>query len=345
MKPQALSVWASVVLVGGLLALVGIAALAIGSVNVPFERTIAILLHQLRLTEEVTWTPMQATIILQVRFPRVLMAALVGGVLALSGAVMQGIFQNPMADPGLLGVSSGAALGAVLALTLGWAMQHHLIVPGCAFLGGLAAAGLVYGLATSGGKTPVATLLLSGVAVSSLGASLTSFILTRSRESMIREILFWLMGGLEASNWEHVRLTTPVVLLGVTIILFFTRDLDILLCGEQRALTLGVDAQWCRMLLLTLTTAVTAVVVSLSGTVGFVGLVVPHMLRLLVGPQHHRLLPVSFLGGALFLILADLVARVLVRPQEVRLGIISAFVGVPFFLYQLRTHRRGLDPL
>jgi iron complex transport system permease protein len=162
---------------------------------------------------------------------------------------------------------------------------------------------------------------------------------------MIREVLFWLMGGLEASSWEHVRLSTPVVLLGVTMLLFFTRALDILLCGEQRALTLGVDAQRCRMLLLTLATAVTAVVVSLSGTVGFVGLIVPHMLRLLVGPQHQRLLPVSFLGGALFLILADLVARVLVRPQEVRLGIITAFVGVPFFLYLLRTHRRGLDPL
>jgi iron complex transport system permease protein len=337
MKPQGMPAWASVALLSGLLGLVGVAALAIGSVSVPFEQTIAILLHQLHLTEDVTWTPMQATIILQVRFPRVLMAALVGGGLALSGAVMQGIFQNPMADPGLLGVSSGAALGAVLAITLGLAMQHYLMLPGFAFLGGLAAASVVYGLATSGGKTPIATLLLSGVAVSSLSAALTSFILTRSQYSMMREILFWLMGGLEASSWDHVRLTTPVVLLGVTIILLFTRDLDILLCGEQRALTLGVDAQWC--------TAVTAVVVSLSGTVGFVGLIVPHMLRLLVGPQHHRLLPVSFLGGALFLILADLVARVLVRPQEVRLGIITAFVGVPFFLYLLRTHRRGLDPL
>ena len=345
MKPQGVPAWASVVLLSGLLGLVGLAALAIGSVSVPFEQTIAILLRQLHLTEEVTWTPMQATIILQVRFPRVLMAALVGGGLALSGAVMQGIFQNPIADPGLLGVSSGAALGAVLAITLGLAMQHYLMLPGFAFLGGLAAASVVYGLATSGGKTPVATLLLSGVAVSSLSAAFTSFILTRSQYSMMREILFWLMGGLEASSWDHVRLTTPVVLLGVTIILLFTRDLDILLCGEQRALTLGVDAQWCRMVLLTLATAVTAVMVSLSGTVGFVGLIVPHMLRLLVGPQHHRLLPVSFLGGALFLILADLVARVLVRPQEVRLGIITAFVGVPFFLYLLRTHRRGLDPL
>src|SRR5262249_52297833 len=163
---------------------------------------------------------------------------------------------------------------------------------------GLLAAGVVYGLATSGGKTPVATLLLSGVAVSSLSSALTSFILTRSRDSMIREILFWLMGGLEASTWDQVRLTAPVVMLGVTMMLLFTRDLDILSCGEQRALTLGVDAQWCRLALLTLATAVTAMVVSLSGTVGFVGLIVPHMLRLLVGPQHHRLLPVSFLGGA-----------------------------------------------
>jgi iron complex transport system permease protein len=344
MKLQGLSAWTTVALIGGLLGLVILAALAIGSVNVPLAQTLAILLHHLHLSEDVTWTPTQATIILQVRLPRVLMAALVGGGLALSGTVMQGIFQNPMADPGLLGVSSGAALGAVLALTLGWAVQHYLVLPGCAFLGGLTAAGLVYGLATSGGKTPVATLLLSGVAMSSLGTALTSFILTRSRDSMIREILFWLMGGLEASTWEHVRLTTPVVLLGVTVIILFSRDLDILLCGEQRALTLGVDAQWCRMLLLILATAVTAVVVSVSGTVGFVGLIVPHMLRLLVGPQHHRLLPVSFLGGALFLILADLVARVLVRPQEVRLGIITAFVGVPFFLYLLRSHRRGLEP-
>jgi iron complex transport system permease protein len=345
MKLQGRPTWTPVLCLAGLLVCVGVAALAIGSVNVPFEQTVALLLHQLHLNDEVTWTPMQATIILQVRLPRVLMAALVGGGLALSGTVMQGIFQNPMADPGLLGVSSGAALGAVLALTLGWAAQHYLVLPGFAFLAGLAAAGLVYALATSGGKTPVATLLLSGVALSSLSAALTSFILTRSRESMIREILFWLMGGLEASTWEHVHLTTPVVLLGVVLILLFSRDLDILLCGDQRALTLGVDAQWCRLLLLTLATAVTAVVVSLSGTVGFVGLIVPHMLRLLVGPQHHRLLPVSFLGGALFLILADLVARVLVRPQEVRLGIITAFVGVPFFLYLLRTQRRGLESL
>jgi iron complex transport system permease protein len=345
MKPHGIPAWASVALLSGLLGLVGLTALAIGSVSVPFERTIATLLHQLHLTDDVTWTPMAATIILQVRFPRVLMAALMGGGLALSGAVMQGIFQNPMADPGLLGVSSGAALGAVLALTLGLALQHYLILPGCAFLGGLAAACLVYGLATAGGKTPVATLLLSGVAVSSLSAALTSFILTRSRDSMIREILFWLMGGLEASSWDHVRLTTPVVLLGVVLILLFTRDLDILLCGEQRALTLGVDAQWCRLLLLTLATAVTAVVTSLSGTVGFVGLNVPHMLRLLVGPQHDRLLPASLLGGALFLILADLAARVLVRPQEVHLGIVMAFIGVPFFLYLLRTNRGGLESL
>jgi iron complex transport system permease protein len=325
--------------------MVGLMALAIGSVNVPFGQTIALLLHQLHLAEEGTWTATQAAVILHIRLPRILMAALVGGGLALSGVVMQGIFHNPMADPGLLGVSSGAVLGAVLALHLGLAMQHYLLLPGFAFLGALLAAGLVYGLATSGGKTPVATLLLSGVAINSLSVALTSFILGVSRDSMMREILFWLMGGLEASSWDHVRLTAPVVLLGVAIIGLFARDLDILLCGEQRALTLGVDAQWCRHLLLTVATAVTAVVVSFSGTVGFVGLIVPHMLRLLVGPQHHHLLPASFLGGALFLILADLVARVLVRPQELRLGVITAFVGVPFFLYLLRVNRRGLEPL
>jgi iron complex transport system permease protein len=345
MKPAGAISWFAVVLLAGLLGVVGIAALAIGSVNVPFGQTLALVLHRLHLADEGAWTATQAAVILQVRLPRVLMAGLAGGGLALSGAVMQGIFQNPMADPGLLGVSSGAALGAVLALHLGLAVQHYLLLPGFAFLGALVAVSLVYSVATSGGKTPVATLLLSGVAINALGVALTSFMLSVSRDSMMREILFWLMGGLEASSWDHVRLTAPVVLCGVALIVLFARDLDILLCGEQRALALGVDAPGCRHLLLTLATAVTAVVVSFSGAVGFVGLIVPHMLRLLVGPQHHRLLPSSFLAGASFLILADLVARVLVRPQEVRLGVITALVGVPFFLYLLRTNRRGLEPL
>jgi iron complex transport system permease protein len=344
MKPFGATPWVSALLLASLLGIASLAALSIGSVNVPFEQTIALLLHRLHLVDEGTWTVTQATIILQVRLPRVLMAGLAGGGLALSGSVMQGIFQNPMADPGLLGVSSGAALGAVLALHLGLAAQHYLLLPGFAFLGALVAVSLVYGMATASGKTPIATLLLSGVAINSLSVAMTSFILTTSRDSTLRQILFWLMGGLEASSWDHVRLTTPVVLCGAAIIVLFARDLDILLCGDQRALTLGVDAQWCRHLLLSVTTAVTAVVVSFSGTVGFVGLIVPHMLRLLVGPQHHRLLPASFMGGALFLILADLVARVLVRSQELRLGVITAFVGVPFFLYLLRTNRRQLEP-
>jgi iron complex transport system permease protein len=329
----------------GVLLLVGVMALAIGSVSVPFGQIVSLVLHRLHLAEGGSWTTTQAAVIVQVRLPRVVMACVVGGGLALSGAVMQGIFHNPMADPGLLGVSSGAALGAVLALHLGLAAQHYLLLPGLAFLGALLAAITVYGMATSGGKTPIATLLLAGIAISSLSVALTSFILSTSREAVLREILFWLMGGLEASTWEHVRLSAPVVLVGAGIMFLFARDLDILLLGEGRALTLGVDTQRCRHILLTVATAITAVVVAFSGTIGFVGLVVPHMLRLLVGPNHHRLLPTSFLGGAIFLLVADLMARTLVRPQELRLGVMTAFVGVPFFLSLLRANRRRLEPL
>jgi iron complex transport system permease protein len=330
---------------GGALLSAAAVALAVGSVPVPLAEVAALLWRWLQMGDAAAWSSPQAAVILQVRLPRVLMACLVGGGLALSGAVMQGIFHNPLADPGLLGVSSGAALGAVLALHLGLAAQHYLLLPALAFLGAWLAVAAVYGLATSGGKTPVATLLLSGVAVSAFGAALTSFVLSVSRDAMLRESLFWLMGGLEASTWAQVRLSAPVVLLGAGGVCLFARDLDLLLCGEQRALSLGVDAPRCRLLLLLLVTASTAAVVSCSGTVGFVGLVVPHMLRLLVGPSHRHLLPASFLGGATFIVLADLAARTLVRPQELRLGVVTAGVGVPFFLYLLRTQRRALEPL
>ncbi|MBI3329662.1 MAG: iron chelate uptake ABC transporter family permease subunit [Nitrospinae bacterium] len=345
MNPPAISARLCAVALVGALLMVGMLALTVGSVSVPFGQIVSLLLHQLHLAEGGSWTSTQAAVIVQVRLPRILMACLVGGGLALSGAVMQGIFHNPMADPGLLGVSSGAALGAVLALHLGLAAQYYLLLPGLAFFGALLAAMTVYGLATAGGRTPIATLLLSGIAISSLSVALTSFILSTSREAVLREILFWLMGGLEASTWEHVRLSAPVVLLGAGVTLLYARDLDILLWGEERALALGVDTQRCRHILLAVATAMTAVVVSFSGTVGFVGLVVPHMLRLLVGPNHQRLLPASFLGGAVFLILADLMARTLLRPQELRLGVLTAFVGVPFFLYLLRANRRRLEPL
>jgi iron complex transport system permease protein len=231
-----------------------------------------------------------------------------------------------------------------VALHFGLVAQQYLFLPGLAFLGALAATATVYGVATSGGKTPMATLLLSGIAVNALSVAFTSFILTTSRESTMRQILFWLMGGLEATSWDHVRLSAPIVIFGSATLMLFARELDILLWGEQRALTLGVNAPRWRLLLLTLTTALTAAAVSFSGTIGFVGLVVPHMLRLLVGPGHQRLLPVSFVGGAVLLLLADLVARVLVRPAEIRLGVITAIIGVPFFLYLLRANRRTLEP-
>src|SRR6056297_2312272 len=272
------------------------------------------------------------TIVLQIRLPRIALAATVGVALAMAGAVMQGFFRNPMADPSIIGVSSGAAVGAVA--TIAFPLAVPVGLQPAAFLGALAAAFGVYLIANDSGRTPVATLLLAGVAVQTLLGAAVSYMLLHAGESM-RQAVYWLMGHLHASTWAEVELTLPLAVLAFAVLFAYARDLNVLLLGEVDAQTLGIDVERTKRILLALSSVMTAAAVAVAGIIGFVGLIVPHVMRLLVGPDHRVLLPTSALAGAAFLVATDTLARS--GPAEVPVGIVTAALGAPFFLYLLRT--------
>ncbi|ELZ01258.1 vitamin B12 ABC transporter permease BtuC [Natrialba asiatica] len=266
-----------------------------------------------------------------IRLPRIALAATVGFSLAAAGTVMQGFFRNPLADPSIIGVSSGAAAGAVAAIAfpvLAPFSSVHL----SAFVGALGTAFLVYGIATEGGRTPVATLLLAGVAIQAFLGALISYMLVHSGDDLRRAVV-WMMGHLSNTTWSDVRFALPVALLGVFVLGAYARELNVLLLGEEDAHHLGVDVERTKLLLLALSSIITAAGVAVAGVIGFVGLVVPHIMRLIVGPDHRILLPTSALAGASFLVATDTVARI--GPAEVPVGIVTAFVGAPFFLFLL----------
>ena len=278
--------------------------------------------------------PLTRAVLWDLRLPRTLVALAVGGGLAASGVVMQAYFRNPLADPGLMGVSSGGAFGAVVAIASGLAAHHVLAVPAFALLGaGLATAA---GLLLSRQGTGPERLLLAGVALNALLGAGTSFLLVLVSGQFEKgpQILFWLMGGLEDRGWEHVAMSLPGVLLACGLLLPRGRALNLLSLGETGAQSLGVDARRLRLELIGLATLATALATAAAGTLGFVGLVVPHLLRLLLGPDHRRLLPAAMLGGAAFLLAADLGVRML--PGGLRLGVLTSLVGGPFFLWLLR---------
>ncbi len=314
-----------------------LAATMIGSVAVPFPMVVRLILNQLPFVHLTGWDPSQEIIITTVRLPRVLLAALIGGGLAISGAALQGLFRNPMADPGVIGLSAGAALGAVISLTTGIAFHHPLILPAFAFGGAFGTVLLVYRIATRNGRTPVTTFLLSGMAVGIFMVSMLSLILSRiTSVAVVGEILFWLMGGLDARGWIHLKVALGPILVGSVALLFFARDLNLLaLDGEEGAAALGMNVKSVQRWLLLLSSLVTGAAVAFTGTIAFVGLIIPHVVRLVIGPDHRILLPASFLAGGSFLVCADLLARVAIAPEEMRLGTITSLVGVPFFLYLL----------
>lgn len=286
---------------------------------------------------------LQDTIILQIRLPRVLLAALVGLGLAISGAVMQGLFRNPMADPYIIGISSGAALGAALSITLGglWGLGGFYSTPVMAFLGAIGASLLVYNIARVGGRVPVATLLLSGIAIASFLSALTSLIMYTAGESL-HQIMFWVMGGLWGRSWRHILIAAPPILAGSTVLCLFSRDLNVMLLGDEEAYHLGVGVEKLKLILLGAASLVAGVAVSVSGVIGFVGLIVPHIMRILVGPDHRILLPSSALAGGAFLIWADALSRTVIAPTELPVGIVTALTGAPFFLYLLKKRRDSL---
>ena len=275
----------------------------------------------------------QRLIVMRIRLPRILLAAVVGFSLAAAGTIMQGIFRNPMADPSIIGVSSGAAVGAVGFIVLPVALPLGLGLRGAAFLGALIAAFGVYLIATQNGRTPVATLLLAGVAVQTFLGAVVSFLLLNAGES-IRRALFWLMGHLKGATWPDVWSSLLLVAVPFVVLLVYARDLNVMLLGEEDAQSLGIDVERTKRILLAVSAFVTAAGVAVAGIIGFVGLIVPHVMRLLVGPDHRVLLPTSALAGATFLVATDTLARS--GPTEVPVGIVTAALGAPFFLYLLR---------
>jgi iron complex transport system permease protein len=249
---------------------------------------------------------------------------------------MQGIFSNPLADPGIIGVSSGAATGAVLSIALGWATESMFVMPAFAFCGSVCAVALTVFLAMRNGKIPVMTLLLAGVAVGMLLGAVTSGLLTFMNEQKLQQYLFWMVGGLDYRRWEHVYMAIGPVSIGIVIMLALSRHLNILVLGETEAKAVGMPVLPFRMGLLFVAAMTTATSVCVSGNIGFVGLVVPHMMRMIVGPDHRVLLPASALAGAAFLVICDSLGRIIIPPAEVRVGIMTALLGTPYFLYLLR---------
>lgn len=289
----------------------------------------------------------QQAVIENIRIPRLLLALGAGAGLGVAGATMQGLFRNPLADPGIIGVSAGGALGAVIAISTGFATTSALFLPAFAFVGAAGATALVFAVGImAGGRSSMASLLLAGVAISSfLGAITSAVILLTSDLQAQRQMLFWLAGSLEGARWESVRIVLPITLAGLAVVVAFARDLNLLLIGEDEARSLGVRVGAVRALLLAAGALLTGTAVAFIGTVAFVGLIVPHSIRLVIGPDHRALLPLSALGGGLFLLIADTLARNLAEPIEIRVGIITALFGAPFFLFLLIKNRSRADSL
>ncbi|MFB3737460.1 MAG: FecCD family ABC transporter permease [Candidatus Velamenicoccus archaeovorus] len=332
----------SLVLLAVALAASFLLAVAVGAVWLSPWTTIRLVGWKLGVGGYPSGVPRGSEVILfQLRLPRVVLAAVVGAALAASGMVFQGLFRNPLADPAIIGVSSGAALGAIVVIvSVGAGALGAFAVPLAAFVGALLTAFLVYRLARIGPAVHVATLLLAGIAVAALISSLMSLIMSFSGQE-IRSIYAWLLGGLVAQGWPSIEAVTPLVIVGLVGAGLTAHDLNLMALGEERAGQLGVEADRVKRRAIAVGALLTACAVSVAGVIGFVGLMTPHLLRLVVGADHRRLLPAVLLAGPTLLIVADLVARVAVAPQELPVGVVTALLGGPFFLYLLRREGKG----
>ncbi len=276
-------------------------------------------------------------ILWKIRLPRTVLIALTGAALGGSGATYQGLFRNPLADPFLIGVASGAGLGAVIAMSIKWPYSFWglMAIPMSAFIAALLTVFIVYSLARVGNTIPTTNLILAGVAFSSFATSLTSFLMLRSTGE-VRRALGWLLGGASQSGWTAILAIMPYLLIGISILIFSGHALNLLQFGDDQAQQLGLNVTRTKRILLTAASLATAAAVAFSGIIGFIGLIVPHLIRLWFGPDYRRLLPLSILGGATALLICDVVSRVIIAPQEIPVGIITALVGAPFFLWVLK---------
>ncbi len=326
-----------------LLVLAGLMALAIGPVTIPAGRVVEIVFNA--LTGQGV-PDRDAIIVLDLRLPRLILGAMVGAALGLSGATMQGLFRNPLADPGIVGVSSGAALAAVFSIVmLGGLMPalapevNRWTLPIATFVGGLATTALLYAIATRRGMTAVTTLMLAGIAVGALAAALTGYLVFRSNDLQLRTFTFWTLGSLAGATSAKIYAALPFVLAAGAAMPFLARGLNALALGESEAFQLGVNVQTIKRVATVASAALVGAAVSVAGVIGFIGLVVPHLVRLVAGPDHRLLLPASAIGGAALLIFADVFARIMVAPAELPIGILTATFGAPFFLWLLLRER------
>ncbi len=328
------------------LLLTGIVAISLGAVRIPISEIVAIFLSRipfLGLLFSGGSSKAYEIIIMQIRLPRVVLSILVGAALATAGVILQGLFKNPMADPYIVGVSSGAALGATISIILfkGPGLLAMYAIPLLAFAGAISATLVVYHLAKTAGRVPISSLLLSGIAVGSFLTAIMSFLMATTTRDL-HSVIFWLMGGFSARNWNHVNMALPFFMIGLPAALIFSRELNIMLLGEEKAYHLGIEVETIKRLLLIVASMMAASAVAVSGLIGFVGLMIPHIIRLIIGPDHRLVIPAAALAGSIFLVFADTVARSLLAPTEIPVGIITAFFGAPFFVYLLRLKRKSL---
>jgi iron complex transport system permease protein len=312
----------------------------LGAANITFFESIRIILSKIPLIDR--FFPAQGldathtTIVLNIRMPRIFLALLVGTGLSVVGGTFQGMFRNSMADPYVLGISSGAALGATIGIVAGF--DRMLLGVGfvavCAFIGAILTTLLVYSIARVGSRLPAATLLLSGISLGFLMSSMVTVLMVFNRKQM-DQIVFWIMGSFTAASWRHVAMLAPVVIAGSAAIIAFSRDLNALTTGDDVARSLGIEVETVKKILLILSSVVVAACVSVSGIIGFVGLIIPHAVRLMLGSDHRVVLPFSAIGGALFMVFADTLARNLIPPAELPVGAITSLFGAPFFIYLL----------
>lgn len=315
-------------------------SVGVGAVKLQPQQTLAIIAHHLGFDIDVTYTTQQDAIVWAIRLPRVVMAVLVGSALAVSGAALQGMFRNPLADAGLIGVSSGAALGAVTSVALGISFLGLATLPVAAFIGGMITAVTVYLISRHNGRTEIVTLVLTGIALNTIAGAGTGLLTYVASDQQLRAVVFWSLGSLGSATWKNVVAVLPFIAVGLVFVPRWGHALNLFVLGEREARHLGVDTERVRLELLFLTALMTGSAVAVAGVVGFVGLIVPHLIRLVAGPDHRVVLPASALFGASLLLLADLLARTIASPAELPLGVLTALAGGPFLLFlMLRTRQ------
>ncbi|MFD3467270.1 iron chelate uptake ABC transporter family permease subunit [Streptomyces sp. NPDC058682] len=321
------------------LALLALLSAGVGAYDIPLTDVLASVQHHLglggapldRVGESVLWN---------VRLPRVVLALLVGASLGCAGALMQGVFGNPLAEPGVIGISAGAAVGAVAAIGLGLSFFGNWTITVCAFIAGLITVSSVYLLSRNGGKTEVVTLILTGIAVNAFAGALIGLFVFFADSGQVNQITFWQLGSLAQATWPKVLAVLPCAVAGLLVAPFYSRRLDLLSLGERPARHLGIDVERLRLSLILVVALLTAAAVAVAGVITFIGLLVPHLLRMANGPGHRFLVPGSALAGAVVLVAGDLAARTLAQPAELPLGVLTALLGSPFFFWLLRRTRR-----